>query len=266
LIARPDAGTLAPGMTNLLPIALLFTAAACAPSAEREPAAPREGEGGGAVDIAVPEPQPGDTGAPRSTAPAAEIDAATALLDPSLPQSSAPPEFRVRFETTKGNFDLRCVREWAPHGVDRFHHLVRIGFYRDSALFRVVSGFVVQFGIHANPTVSAAWKKAKLPVDEVRHPNAPGTVSFAMAAEPTSRTTQIFINLTDNSRLDTMGFAPICEIVGDGLTSTVSRFFSGYGDKLSSKQGRIEAEGNGFLRAEFPDLDYVIDARLLDGR
>jgi peptidyl-prolyl cis-trans isomerase A (cyclophilin A) len=246
-------------------ILLVASAAACSPAAEKQPAVAGEGEGEG-VDVAVPQPMAADTQAPRAPATAAEIDAATALLDPSIPQSSAPPEFRVRFETTKGNFDLRCVREWAPVGVDRFFHLVRIGFYRDAALFRVVPGFVVQFGLHGDPRVNTAWKKAKLPVDEVRRPNTPGTVSFAMAAEPTSRTTQIFVNLTDNSRLDKMGFAPICEVLGDGLTTTVSRFFSGYGEKASRTQARIESEGNTFLRSEFPDLDYIIDAHLLDTR
>lgn len=252
-------------MRTALPIVLcLLAAAACSPARERAPVAPLEGEG--TVDVSVPSPAGADTEAPRTNAPAAEVDATTALLDPSIPQSSAPPEFRVRFETTKGNFDLRCVREWAPHGVDRFYHLVRIGFYRDTGLFRVVPGFVVQFGIHGNPRVNAAWKNAKLPVDEVRRPNAAGTVSYAMAGEPTTRTTQIFVNLTDNSRLDQMGFAPICEIVGEGLTTTVGRFFSGYGEKATRTQGRIESEGNTFLRAEFPDLDYVIDAQLLDAR
>ncbi|NUO51941.1 MAG: peptidylprolyl isomerase [Polyangiaceae bacterium] len=252
-------------MKIALPIVVLVaSAASCSPAAEKRPAAPTEGEG--AVDVAVPQPGAAETDAPRTTEPAAEPDSATALLDPSLPQSSAPPEFRVRFETTKGNFDLRCVREWAPHGVDRFHHLVRIGFFRDVALFRVVSGFVVQFGIHGDPRVSAAWKEAKLPVDEVRHPNSAGTVSFAMSAEPTSRTTQVFINLTDNSRLDSMGFAPICEVVGDGLTNTVSRFFSGYGEKATKTQARMQSEGNAFLRSEFPDLDYITNAYLLDTR
>lgn len=185
------------------------------------------------------------------------------LLEPARNLGPAPAEFRVRFETTRGPFDVRCMRAWAPHGVDRFHHLVRIGFFSDIAVFRMVAGFVAQFGIHGDPRVSAAWKDAEIPVDTVERRNTAGTISFAMAARPTSRTTQIFVNLADNSRLDEMGFAPICEVIAPGL-DTVSSLFSGYAEKVSREQGRIQREGNAFLRKEFPDLDYIVSARLLD--
>lgn len=243
-------------------LALVTTSVACSPAAPQTTATPAEGDG--VVAVAIPEPTAAE---PRKTQVVAEPadDTTALLLNPTLPQASAPPEFRVRFETTKGNFDVRCVREWAPHGVDRFYHLVRIGFFRDVAVFRMVEGFVAQFGIHGSPAVSAAWKNAELTVDDVKRSNTAGTLTYAMASQPTSRTTQVFVNLTDNSRLDKMGFAPICEVVGTGL-DTVNRFFAGYKEKASREQSRIQKEGNTFLRTEFPDLDYIVDAQVLDAR
>ena len=212
------------------------------------------------IDVPAPGPAPSSA---RPEPPAAPPDPRAALLDPSLAAGPAPDVFRVRFETTEGTFDVRCERAWAPHGVDRFHQLVRIGFFRDVALFRVIKGFVAQFGIHGEPEVNRAWKGAELPVDEVKRSNLAGSLTFAMAASPTSRTTQLFFNLVDNPRLDEMGFAPVCEIVPPGL-DVVDRLFADYGEQASRQQGRIQDEGNDFLLREFPELDYILDARFVE--
>ncbi len=215
------------------------------------------------VDVRVPEPAAEQRAAPRATASAEPLDGERLLLDPSLSVGQAPDVFRVRFDTTAGSFDVECLRAWAPHGVDRVHQLVRIGFFRDVAIYRVVSGFVAQFGIHGDPIVSAAWKNAEIPVDSVEASNHAGTLTFAMAAQPTSRTTQLFFNLVDNPRLDKMGFAPVCKVLGPGM-EVVRRFFDGYGEKATKDQGRIQREGNYFLKREYPELDRILDARVLE--
>lgn len=217
-----------------------------------------------ADDVIVP--QPANTVESPAPVVAPPPDPSRLLRDPSASAGPAPGMFRVRFETTKGSFEVRCERAWAPHGVDRFHQLVKIGFFDDTAVFRVVSGFVAQFGIHGDPAVSRAWRDAEIPADEVKRSNTAGTLTFAMAGRPTSRTTQLFFNLVDNERLDSMGFAPVCEVVPPGL-EVIGQLYSRYAEAASRQQGRIQDEGNAFLRAEFPDLDYVIEARIVpDGQ
>ncbi len=190
-------------------------------------------------------------------------DGNPALWNPSLATAEAPEIFSVKFETTKGEFTVKCTRAWAPYGVDRFFNLVSIGFYDDVTFFRVVdkpTPFVAQFGIHGNPSVNAAWQGQNLPVDEVRESNRRGTLTYAMAGAPTTRTTQLFVNLGDNRKLDGMGFAPICE-VSTGM-DVVDKLHAGYGEKPSGQQGRIGNEGNTFLRKEYPDLDVIKTARV----
>jgi len=183
------------------------------------------------------------------------------LLDPRLAKLRAPPSFRVRFQTTQGAFTVEAIRKWAPLGVDRFYNLVAMGFFTDMAAYRVVKGFVVQFGIHGDPAVNKAWKNAKLKEDAVLTPNLRGTITFAKAG-PNSRTVQLFINLKDNAVLDKMGFAPIGR-VASGM-SNVDRFYDGYGDKTTRKQGVFLERGNRYMRANFPKLDYLRAAQLLD--
>lgn len=195
---------------------------------------------------ALPAPTPQPPRSPRA-----------ALLDPSLATELAPEVFQVEFHTTRGSFRVEAIRSLAPIGVDRFYNLVRLGFFREAAFFRVIPGFVVQFGIHADPAVCAAWKEARLDDDPVQESNARGTLTFAMAG-PNSRTTQLFVNLTDNARLDAMGFAPIGRVI-EGM-DVVEALYSGYGEKPS--QPRIQAEGNAYLRDEFPQLDYVVSTTL----
>lgn len=186
-----------------------------------------------------------------------------ALWNPSLATAEAPATFRVKFETTKGDFTVTCTRDWAPNGVDRFFNLVSIGFYDDVTFFRVVDKpkpFVAQFGIHGNPSVNAAWQGMNLPVDEVKETNRRGVLTYAMAGSPTTRTTQLFVNLGDNKKLDGMGFAPICEVTA-GM-DVVDKLHAGYGEGPSGKQGKIGSEGNAFLRKEYPDLDVIKTARV----
>jgi len=186
-----------------------------------------------------------------------------ALGDPELATRTAPDAFRVRFETTKGEFVVAIHRSWAPRGVDRFYNLVAVGFYDDVAFFRVIDEFVAQFGIHGDPDVNEAWSEAAIADDPVARPNLRGTLTFASAG-PDTRTTQLFINLVDNERLDEMGFAPFGRVV-EGF-AVVEALHSGYGEAApmgsGPAQARIAADGNRYLRKNFPDLDYVIHATI----
>ncbi len=213
------------------------------------------------IDIAGNRPPPKEVRKARPEPRQKPPSIHAALLDPSLAKLRAPPSFRVRFQTTQGSFTVEAVRKWAPRGVDRFYNLIAMGFFDNIAAYRVVKGFVVQFGINGDPAVNKAWKNAKLKADAVVAPNLRGTLTFAKAG-PNSRTVQLFINLKDNPFLDTMGFAPIGRVIR-GLGS-VERFYDGYGDKTTSKQGLILKGGNAYLEANFPKLDYLRTAHFLD--
>lgn len=176
----------------------------------------------------------------------------------------APAVFRARFETSEGAFVIEVHREWAPQGADRFYNLVRTGYYDGVRFFRVISGFMAQFGIHGDPAVSAQWRERRIPDDPVRQSNVRGAVSYAMAG-PNTRTTQLFINFGDNSRLDGSGFSPFGRVV-EGM-EVVDRLYAEYGEGAPNgrgpAQGRIQAEGNAYLERDFPELDYVRKATLL---
>jgi peptidyl-prolyl cis-trans isomerase A (cyclophilin A) len=177
----------------------------------------------------------------------------------------APDNFQVRFETSKGPFTVDVVREWAPRGADRFYELVEAGFFDEARFFRVVKGFVVQFGIHKNPDVSARWSGLQMVDDPVKQSNKRGYLSYATSG-PNTRTTQLFINLADNSRLDGRGFAPFAR-VSEGM-EVVDKLYAGYGDSppmgyYGPDQNKIEAEGNAYLERSFPRLDYVKTARVV---
>lgn len=188
------------------------------------------------------------------------------LLDPDSEamQAVAPDRFKVLFETTEGDFVLEAYREWAPLGTDRFYNLVRHGFYDGARFFRVLPGFVVQFGLPGDPALTEIWSERRIEDDPVVESNVEGYVSFATAG-PGTRTAQVFINLADNSRLDAMGFAPFARIVG-GM-DIVGRLYAGYGEGAPQGRGpsqdRIQEEGNRYLEAEFPELDYIYRARVL---
>ncbi|MEO8028019.1 MAG: peptidylprolyl isomerase [Bryobacteraceae bacterium] len=177
----------------------------------------------------------------------------------------APAQFRVRVETTQGFFTIECRREWAPRGVDRFYNLLRAGFYDDSRLFRVRAGFIVQFGIPGDPSVGRIWRTQQIPDDPRRVSNTRGRVAFAMTG-PSTRTTQLFISLADNSRLDQENFAPIGEVV-DGM-GVVDRGYAGYGETSGGgmrggKQDPLFENGNSYLDREYPKLDRLIRAVIL---
>lgn len=194
------------------------------------------------------------------TALASAGEEVSPLLKPEDPavNRQAPPTYKANFETTKGNFVVEVRREWAPLGADRFYNLVRHGFFDGARFFRVISGFMVQFGINADPKVSAAWRDRRLTDDPVKQSNTRGFVSFAMAG-PHTRTTQVFINYGDNARLDKMGFAPFGRVV-EGM-DVVDQLYAGYGEGAPQgkgpHQGRLQQEGNAYLTRDFPQLDYI---------
>ena len=184
-----------------------------------------------------------------------------AMTDPSKAKEKAPDTFRAKFETTKGDIVMECTRAWAPNGVDRFYNLVRIGYFDDIAFFRAVKGFVVQWGIHGDPKVSAAWRSANIPADPPKQSNKRGFVTYAMARSPDTRSTQLFINFGDNSNLDSMGFAPICQ-VAEGM-DIAEKLYAGYGEEITELQGEIQFKGNAYLRSKWPKLDYVKTATIV---
>jgi peptidyl-prolyl cis-trans isomerase A (cyclophilin A) len=218
-----------------------------------------------ATPLAAPTPEttvtPSSAAAPTTAPPGA--DARAALKDPAKAKDRAPARFRVSFETTKGPFVVEVHRDWAPKGADRFYNLARAGFFDGVRFFRVITGFMVQFGIHGEPEVAAAWRTAQIPDDPVAHSNKRGTITFATAG-PATRTTQVFINFKDNAGLDGQGFAPFGEVV-EGM-NVVDSLYAGYGEGGSQgagpDQGRMQQEGNAYLLRDFPKLDAVKKARV----
>ena len=164
----------------------------------------------------------------------------------------------------KGDFVIEVHRDWAPRGADRFYNLVRSGYYDGVRFFRVISGFMAQFGIHGDPQVSAAWRDQRIADDPVRRTNLRGMVSFATAG-PGTRTTQVFINYGSNDRLDAMGFAPFGQVV-EGM-DVVERLYAAYGEGAprgrGPDQGRLQAQGNAYLERDFGKLDYVRRATIV---
>jgi peptidyl-prolyl cis-trans isomerase A (cyclophilin A) len=180
--------------------------------------------------------------------------------------ATAPDSYRVLFETTAGDFVVEVQRALSPNGADRFYNLVRGGFYDGVRFFRVIDGFMAQFGMHGDPQVTAAWRAAPIQDDSVRASNTRGMVTFAMTGQPNSRTTQVFISYRDNSNLDAMGFAPFGEVV-EGM-DVVDQLHSGYGEGAPNgsgpSQAQIQAQGNEYLGSEFPELDYIERATIVE--
>jgi peptidyl-prolyl cis-trans isomerase A (cyclophilin A) len=190
--------------------------------------------------------------AAKSTTPVKKAAApARNLLDPSTMKSPAPAVFKAKFTTTQGDFIVQVTRAWAPLGADRFYNLVRAGFFTGAPFFRVIPGFMAQFGISIDPKVSAAWSSQNLVDDPVKESNKRGFISFATSG-PNSRTTQVFINYGDNSRLDSSGFAPFGEVI-EGM-DVVEKFYSGYGE--TANQGpAIQQMGQSYLDKNLPKVD-----------
>ncbi len=210
-----------------------------------------------------PAPQPTPQAPAQNAAPASAGTSATAL-DPALANEKSPELFKARFLTTKGDFVLEVHSAWSPRGAARFYNLVKLGYFDGVPFFRVMQGFMAQFGIHGDPAISARWKEAVIADDpSAGHSNERGAISFATAG-PNTRTTQVFINYGNNAALDGMGFTPFGKVV-QGL-DIVDALYNGYGDGVPAgngpDQGRMQAEGNAYLKRDFPKLDYVKTARL----
>ncbi|MSP63443.1 MAG: peptidylprolyl isomerase [Myxococcales bacterium] len=177
----------------------------------------------------------------------------------------APAEYKVKMSTSKGDFVIEVHRDWGPVGADRFYNLVKIGYFREIAFFRVIKGFMVQFGIHGDPKMNQAWKSAHIPDDPpIRPGNTRGMVSFATAG-PGTRTTQLFINYGDNSNLDSMGFVPIGKVASgmDVVDALEGIYGEGTPRGNGPDQGRLQAEGSTYLNASFPKMDYLKSAALV---
>jgi peptidyl-prolyl cis-trans isomerase A (cyclophilin A) len=199
------------------------------------------------------------------TTNSAEKDNTKKLLEPSKLTAKAPEVFAARFETSKGPFVVEVHRVWSPNGADRFYNLVSNGFFDNARFFRVISGFMAQFGINGDPAVNAAWQPAVIPDDPVVQSNKRGMLSFAMRG-PGTRTTQLFINYSDaNARLDSMGFSPFGKVT-EGM-EVVDALYSGYGEGAPGgagpAQARLQKEGNAYLAADFPQLDFIKTARVV---
>jgi peptidyl-prolyl cis-trans isomerase A (cyclophilin A) len=181
------------------------------------------------------------------------------LLHPASLHAKAPAVYRVAFKTTRGTFVVTVHRVWAPLGADRFYNLVRAHFFDGVTFFRVVKGFVVQFGISPDPAVSRAWQNATIKDDPVKASNTPGTITFADAG-PSTRTTQVFVNLGNNASLDGQGFSPFGRVTS-GM-SVVDHLYGGYGEQPTNDQQQMSSQGNAFLRKHFPKLDGIVTARI----
>jgi peptidyl-prolyl cis-trans isomerase A (cyclophilin A) len=241
--------------SSLLAAFLLVAACGSGPTTPITPV------GGAASGTASPVAD-GTAHPPIAAIPAAHH--APAELDPARATERDPEVFSVRFTTTQGEFIIEVHRSWAPVGADRFFNLARIGFYDDTRFFRVVEGFMVQFGLPGDPVVAAKWNGATIPDDPVTQSNLRSYVTFAMAG-PNSRTTQIFIDFNNHPRLDQSGFAPFGKVI-QGM-EVVDALYKGYGEGAPSGKGpsqeRIQTEGNAYLDSQFPKLDRVLKTEVL---
>jgi peptidyl-prolyl cis-trans isomerase A (cyclophilin A) len=174
------------------------------------------------------------------------------------PKIVVPEVFRVKFETSQGDFTVEATRAWAPRGVDRFHELVRMRYFDQGRFFRVVPGFIAQFGVHRDFKVHDVWREFFIVDDQPNQKNVRGTLAYAKSG-PNTRATEIFINLADNKALDEENFVPFARIVD--RMDVVDRFYSGYGEMRPAGKNidpsRVEGEANEYLVQRFPRLDYI---------
>ena len=194
---------------------------------------------------------------------AAPALAQSPLANPAALNEQAPAAYKVKFDTSKGPFVVEVTRAWAPKGADRFYNLVKNGFYDNVRFFRVISGFMVQFGIHGDPGIMARWRTAQISDDPVAQSNTKGMVTFAMAG-PNTRTSQVFINFGDNSRLDQSGFSPFGRVVsGMNVVEAINaEYGEGAPNGRGPNQGRVQSEGNAYLSKDFPRMDYIKKATI----
>ncbi len=221
-----------------VPSSLAAQAQSSAPPAAQKPAAPANSK--------------------ASRRPAAD----PALLHPAELKAKAPDVYEATFTTTKGDFVVQVTRSWAPNEADRFYNLVKHGYFNGVEFFRVVPGFVVQFGLTGNPAVNKAWENANIKDDPVTQTNAEGTITFAQTGSPNSRSTQVFINLGGNGGLDHsgQGFAPFGQITS-GM-DVVKSLYGGYADGPTNHQDEITNQGNAYLEKNFPKLDSIKTAKI----
>jgi peptidyl-prolyl cis-trans isomerase A (cyclophilin A) len=219
-----------------------------------------------AISTAAQTPAPAPK--PKSTTSAAKPATAAAtydhaLLKPALLKEKAPDTYQVKFDTTRGEFTLTITRAWAPLAADRFYNLVKHHYFDNSRFFRVSPGFVVQFGLSGTPAVNAAWEKATIMDEPVTQKNLRGTITFAKTGAPNSRGTQLFINLKDNTFLDSQGFAPFGVIDGKGM-NVVEMMYDQYGDAAGvNDQENITKGGEKYIATHYPKLDTIKSATLI---
>ncbi|MCC6316922.1 MAG: peptidylprolyl isomerase [Gemmatimonadaceae bacterium] len=199
---------------------------------------------------------------PVESAPLPATQKRAALRNPAAAfwRVRAPDTAYLEMETSRGTISVALIREWAPHGVDRFYNLARAGYFDDSRFFRVLPWYIAQFGIAGDPAVYAIWSRRKIPADSVRTTNARGTLSFAQYS-PSERTTNVFINLRDSPTLDSLGFAPIGRVVAG--QEAADSLYSGYGETPSmaapiGNPRRLYGESNRYLDRAFPRLDRIV--------
>jgi peptidyl-prolyl cis-trans isomerase A (cyclophilin A) len=261
--------------TKFLGLATLWVAAAILAGCQNKeqkaekPAEPQKSEAPAQAAPAEPSSSSASQPAAEAEKTSGKADAKTGsssgdaklLLAPKKLAEKAPDAYKVKFDTTRGAFTVTVTRAWAPLGADRFYNLVKHHFYDNAAFFRVVPGFVVQFGISPTPAVSAAWKHTEIKDDPVTQSNKRGSLTFATAG-PNTRTTQVFINLKDNGRLDGMGFSPFGVVDGNGM-NVVEMMYEGYGDDAGPDQDQLEKQGDAYLKKGWPKLDYIKSATIV---
>ncbi|WP_222615400.1 peptidylprolyl isomerase [Persicimonas caeni] len=267
----------------VLLLAALVVLAGCdkkAEQAEEKAAAEQKAEADKAEETEEPEePAEQEQAAAADEEKAEEVELGEPdpkLMDPSKLDEKAPETFKAKFETTKGDFVIEFRRDWAPNGADRAYNLIKSGYYDGIAFFRVMPNFMAQFGIHNHPKVNEAWKEATIEADPVKKSNTRGFVSFAQRSkaperpgmrpksDPTTRTTHMFINYGDNSALDQQDFTPVGKVV-EGM-EVVDKLYSGYGGgpPTGPNQKLAMEEGLPYLKKNFPRLDYIEDASVVE--
>src|SRR6266404_4928269 len=243
-------------------IAASFILSGC--KKQEQPAAPEQPKAAAPAQPAPAapaetKPAPAPTVASKPAAP--PHDYIKELQSPAKLKEKAPDTYKVKFDTTRGEFTITVTRAWAPLGADRFYTLVKHHFYDNASFFRVVPNFVAQFGISAYPPVTTAWRGTDIQDDPVTQTNKRGAIVFATAG-PNTRTTQVFINLKDNGRLDGMGFAPFGVVDGNGK-NVVEMMYEGYGDSAGPDQDQLEKQGDPYLLKGWPKLDHIKSATLV---
>ncbi len=214
-------------------------------------------------DKTPPKPEPAPV---KADPPKPDPGPHPGLLDPAQAEGKAPATFKAQFDTTNGKLVIQVTRSWSPLGADRFYNLVKIGYFKDIAFFRVIDGFMAQFGIHGDPKVNQSWSNSNIKDDPVKESNLRGFITFAKTGAPHSRSTQFFINYRDNSPLDPQGFSPFGRVIS-GM-EVIDTIYKGYGEGSprgrGPDQGRIRTQGNRYLKQSYPKLDYIKKATIVD--